>query len=63
MLIKAILQRIDRFSSVVKPIEQKGNEFAFIEQAMERLITSNMDFQEKQQEHQVIRSSNFCKFC
>ncbi|MBE1440898.1 helix-turn-helix domain-containing protein [Paenibacillus sp. OAS669] len=59
--IKAILQRIDRFPSMVKSVDQKGSkdEFAFIDQAIERLITNNMDFQEKQQEHQVIRRQQF----
>lgn len=59
--IEAILHRIDRFSPVVKPGETKvsKNEFAFIDQAIERLITHNMDFQEKQQEHLVIRRQQF----
>lgn len=59
--IEAILHRIDRFSSIVRPGETKvsKNEFAFIDQAIERLITNNMDFQEKQQEHLVIRRQQF----
>lgn len=59
--IEAILHRIDRFSSIVRPGESKvsKNEFAFIDQAIERLITNNMDFQEKQQEHLVIRRQQF----
>ncbi|AEI40606.1 helix-turn-helix domain-containing protein [Paenibacillus mucilaginosus] len=59
--IEAILHRIDRFASVVKtagPKENK-NEFAFIDQAIERLITNNMVFQEKQQENLVIRRQQF----
>jgi two-component system, response regulator YesN len=59
--IQAILHRIDRFSSLVKPGDpkEKDNEFAFIDQAIDRLITNNMSFQEKQQEHQVIRRQQF----
>jgi two-component system response regulator YesN len=59
--IKAILHRIDRFSSVIKHADptEKDNEFAFIDQAIDRLITNNMAFQEKQEEHQVIRRQQF----
>lgn len=59
--IEAILHRIDRFSTMVKPADKKetDNEFAFIDQAIERLITSNMHYQEKQQENQVIRRQQF----
>ncbi|WP_426452544.1 helix-turn-helix domain-containing protein [Paenibacillus sp. S-38] len=59
--IEAILHRIDRFASVVKPAGPKEdkNEFAFIDGAIERLITNNMVFQEKQQENLVIRRQQF----
>lgn len=59
--IESILHRIERFSSLVKPGESKvkANEFAFIDQAIERLITNNMSFQEQQQEHLVIRRQQF----
>ncbi|MFC0211537.1 helix-turn-helix domain-containing protein [Paenibacillus chartarius] len=59
--IEAILHRIDRFSSAIKPAEpgENRNEFAFIDHAIERLITNNMAFQEKQQEHLVIRRQQF----
>ncbi|WP_079912441.1 helix-turn-helix domain-containing protein [Paenibacillus sp. 32352] len=59
--IEAILHRIDRFSTAIKPSDQrdKSNEFAFIDHAIERLITNNMAFQEKQQEHLVIRRQQF----
>ncbi|WP_028552192.1 AraC family transcriptional regulator [Paenibacillus sp. UNC451MF] len=59
--IEAILQRINHFSSAIKAPDQKENknEFAFIDNAIERLITNNMAFQEKQQEHSVIRRQQF----
>ncbi|MDF2923476.1 MAG: AraC family transcriptional regulator [Paenibacillaceae bacterium] len=59
--IETILHRINLFSSSVKQADQRGSkdEFAFIDQAIERLITTNMDFQERQQEHQVIRRQQF----
>nr|WP_275983686.1 helix-turn-helix domain-containing protein [Paenibacillus hamazuiensis] len=59
--IEAILHRIDRFSSAVKAsdLKENKNEFAFIDQAIEKLITNNMAFQEKQQEHMVIRRQQF----
>ncbi|WP_336773736.1 helix-turn-helix domain-containing protein [Paenibacillus sp. MMO-58] len=59
--IESILHRIDRFSSIIKTSEpkEKENEFAFIDQAIERLITNNMAFQEQQQEHMVIRRQQF----
>ncbi|GBG11774.1 AraC family transcriptional regulator [Paenibacillus agaridevorans] len=59
--IESILHRIERFSIPIKAAESKGkgNEFAFIDQAIERLITKNMTFQEQQQEHMVIRRQQF----
>ncbi|WP_245946683.1 helix-turn-helix domain-containing protein [Paenibacillus cellulosilyticus] len=59
--IESILHRIERFSSLVKTgdAKAKSNEFAFIDQAIERLITNNMSFQEQQQEHLVIRRQQF----
>ncbi|MBD3917210.1 helix-turn-helix domain-containing protein [Paenibacillus sp. PR3] len=59
--IESILHRIERFSSIVKTGDSKvkANEFAFIDQAIERLITNNMSFQEQQQEHLVIRRQQF----
>ncbi|CAH1213066.1 HTH-type transcriptional activator RhaR [Paenibacillus allorhizoplanae] len=59
--IEAILHRIDRFSTTIKPADLKNdkNEFAFIDQAIERLITNNMAFQEKQQEDLTIRRQQF----
>lgn len=59
--IEMILHRIERFSQAVKTSDSKGgaNEFAFIDQAIERLITNNMAFQEQQQEHLVIRRQQF----
>ncbi|MBB3111547.1 YesN/AraC family two-component response regulator [Paenibacillus phyllosphaerae] len=58
--IESILHRIDRFSSIIKTEpKEKDNEFAFIDQAIERLITNNMAFQEQQQEHMVIRRQQF----
>ncbi|CAN7308963.1 helix-turn-helix domain-containing protein [Paenibacillus sp. LjRoot153] len=59
--IEAILHRIDRFSTTIKPADFKNdkNEFAFIDQAIERLITNNMAFQEKQQEDSTIRRQQF----
>ncbi|MGO4108288.1 helix-turn-helix domain-containing protein [Paenibacillus sp. YAF4_2] len=59
--IESILHRIERFSSIVKPADpkEKENEFSFIDQAIERLITNNMAFQEQQQEHLVIRRQQF----
>ena len=59
--IETILHRINRFSSAVKQTDQRGSkdEFAFIDQAIERLITSNMSFQEQQQENLVIRRQQF----
>ncbi|WP_310829637.1 helix-turn-helix domain-containing protein [Paenibacillus pedocola] len=59
--IESILHRIERFSAAVKPLDSKikQKEFAFIDQAIERLITNNMAFQEQQQEHLVIRRQQF----
>jgi Response regulator containing CheY-like receiver domain and AraC-type DNA-binding domain len=59
--IESILHRIERFSSIIKTAEpkEKENEFSFIDQAIERLITNNMAFQEQQQEHLVIRRQQF----
>ncbi|MDQ0889035.1 two-component system response regulator YesN [Paenibacillus sp. V4I9] len=59
--IEAIIHRINRFSSTVKENElrEDKNEFAFIDQAIEKLITNNMEFQEKQQEHLFIRRQQF----
>ena len=59
--IETILHRIDRFSLAVIPSDskKKENEFAFIDQAIERLITNNMAFQEQQEEHLVIRRQQF----
>lgn len=59
--IEAILHRINRFSSAIKPTDSKENknEFDFIDQAIERLITKNMSFQEQQQEHLIIRRQQF----
>lgn len=58
--IESIMRRIERFSTSGKA-ERKGveNEFAFIDQAIERLITNNMAFQEQQQENLVIRRQQF----
>lgn len=59
--IESIMNRIERFSSAVKGTDRKADEteFAFIDQAIERLITNNMAFQEQQQEHLVIRRQQF----
>ncbi|KAI7251863.1 hypothetical protein KC345_g11533 [Hortaea werneckii] len=59
--IESILHRIERFSLAVMPFDskEKENEFAFIDQAIERLITNNMAFQEQQEEHLVIRRQQF----
>ncbi|MBB3108110.1 AraC-like DNA-binding protein [Paenibacillus phyllosphaerae] len=58
--IESILHRIERFSSIIKTDpKDKDNEFSFIDQAIERLITNNMAFQEQQQEHMVIRRQQF----
>ncbi|MGO4374056.1 AraC family transcriptional regulator, partial [Paenibacillus sp. MCAF20] len=59
--IESIMHRIERFSSSVKAGDPKEreNEFSFIDQAIERLITNNMVFQEQQQEHLVIRRQQF----
>lgn len=59
--IETILHRIERFSQAVMPADskEKENEFAFIDQAIERLITNNMAFQEQQEEHLVIRRQQF----
>ncbi|OAS18016.1 helix-turn-helix domain-containing protein [Paenibacillus oryzisoli] len=59
--IEAILHRIDRFSTTIKSADLKNdkNEFAFIDQAIERLITNNMAFQEKRQEDLTIRRQQF----
>ncbi|WP_337101792.1 helix-turn-helix domain-containing protein [Paenibacillus sp. YIM B09110] len=59
--IESIMHRIERFSSSVKAgdLKEKENEFSFIDQAIERLITNNMVFQEQQQEHLVIRRQQF----
>lgn len=59
--IEAILHRIDRFSNSVVSNDLKNdtNEFAFIDQAIERLITNNMAFQERQVEHLAIRRQQF----
>lgn len=59
--IETIMHRIERFSSSVKAADPKENEneFSFIDQAIERLITNNMAFQEQQQEHLVIRRQQF----
>lgn len=59
--IESIMHRIERFSSSVKASDPKENEneFAFIDQAIERLITNNMAFQEQQEEHLVIRRQQF----
>ncbi|HZG86283.1 helix-turn-helix domain-containing protein [Paenibacillus sp.] len=59
--IESILHRIERFSSAIKPADPKENknEFAFIDHAIERLITNNMAFQEQQQEHLVIRRQQY----
>lgn len=59
--IEAILHRIDRFSTIIKSADLKNdkNEFSFIDQAIERLITNNMAFQEKRQEDLTIRRQQF----
>lgn len=59
--IESIMHRIERFSSSVKAgdLKERENEFSFIDQAIERLITNNMVFQEQQQEHLVIRRQQF----
>ncbi|MDD9269243.1 helix-turn-helix domain-containing protein [Paenibacillus sp. GCM10023248] len=59
--IEAILHRIDRFSHSFMSHDLKSdkNEFAFIDHAIERLITNNMAFQEKQVEHLAIRRQQF----
>ena len=59
--IEAILHRIDRFSTAIKSADLKNdkNEFAFIDQAIERLITNNMAFLEKRQEDLTIRRQQF----
>ncbi|NOU62858.1 helix-turn-helix domain-containing protein [Paenibacillus sp. LMG 31461] len=59
--IEAILHRIDRFSTTImsNDINTDKNEFAFIDQAIERLITNNMVFQEKQEENLTIRKQQF----
>ncbi|MGO4546311.1 AraC family transcriptional regulator [Paenibacillus sp. 2TAB23] len=59
--IETIMHRIERFTSSVKASDpkEKETEFSFIDQAIERLITNNMAFQEQQQEHLVIRRQQF----
>lgn len=59
--IEAILHRIDRFSNSVisNDLKNDRNEFAFIDLAIERLITNNMAFQERQVEHLAIRRQQF----
>ncbi|RTE10280.1 helix-turn-helix domain-containing protein [Paenibacillus whitsoniae] len=59
--IEAILHRIDRFSNSFMSNDLKNgtNEFAFIDHAIERLITNNMAFQEKQVEHLTVRRQQF----
>ncbi|MFM9279667.1 helix-turn-helix domain-containing protein [Paenibacillus jiagnxiensis] len=57
--IEAIMDRIERFSASVRAADRMENEFSFIDQAIERLITNNMAYQEQQQENQVIRRQQF----
>lgn len=52
--IQSILFRIDRFADQLKQEELRksgSNEFAFIDSAIEKLITKNIEYKEQHQEH------------